>query len=84
MVQRISHQWGTQATTHGVICLQINVLFIASTMFIRIGSHIFTSVEHVVRAEAVSKYSIGVAGDEQQNNGKMGFKTGSNVMYSCH
>jgi hypothetical protein len=39
MAQRIFHQWGTQATTHAVICLQMN-FFIAPTMFIRIGSQI--------------------------------------------
>jgi hypothetical protein len=79
MVQCISHQWGTQATTHGVICLQINVFFIAPTMFIRIDR-----AGHVVRAEAICKCSFGVAGDEQQKNGEMGFKTGSNAVCSCY
>jgi hypothetical protein len=48
----------------------------------------FTPVGHVVRAEATCKYNFGVAGGggggEQQKNGKMGFKTGSNAVYSCY
>lgn len=38
--QHISHQWGTQATTHGIVSLQMNVFFIAPTMFTRTGSQI--------------------------------------------
>jgi len=38
--QRISHQWGTQATIHGIVSLQMNVFFIAPTMFTRISSQI--------------------------------------------
>lgn len=46
----------------------------------------FTPVGYVVRAEAICKYSSGwwVWGDEKQKNGKMGFRTGSNAVYSCY